>query len=252
MSGPFRRLGSLPGRVLLALSDVIPQDRLESLIVGLAARRAGTLPPAEALRLLFRIDHALYPLQGRLAVAHGNGVHTKHRHTGYHDFFVGRCPPGTRVLEIGCGGGALAQDIATQARCSVVALDIEPANIETARKRYPSPVDWRVGDATQELPEGPFGAVVLSNVLEHIVERGAFLGRIRALAPDRLLVRVPNIERDWRVPLKRELGVEWRLDPTHATEYTVEALRNDLGTAGFIIDHLDLRWGEIWAEARPT
>ena len=252
MTGLARRLGSLPGRMLLALSDALPQARLEGLIVGLVARRVRSLPPAEALKLLFRIDQALYPLQGRCAVDYGNGVHTKHRHTGYHDFFVRRCPSRSRVLELGCGGGALADDIASRTGCRVVAIDIVAANIEAARQRYSSPVDWRVGDATQGLPEGPFDIVVLSNVLEHIDDRGSFLAQIHILAPGRLLIRVPDLERDWRVPLKRELGVEWRLDPTHATEYTAESLRHELAAAKFAVRHLDRQWGEIWAEAGPT
>lgn len=64
----------------------------------------------------------------------------------------------------------------------------------------------------------------------------------------RALIRVPLFERDWRVPLKRQLGVEWRLDPTHETEYTLESFRAEMDEAGLRVTEQMLRWGEIWAE----
>jgi len=66
-----------------------------------------------------------------------------------------------------------------------------------------------------------------------------------------MLIRVPLFERDWRVPLKRELGVEWRLDSTHMTEYTLESFAEEIAGAGLSIIHQEVRWGEIWAEVRP-
>ncbi|MCW5875598.1 MAG: hypothetical protein KIS85_01830, partial [Anaerolineales bacterium] len=60
----------------------------------------------------------------------------------------------------------------------------------------------------------------------------------------------PSFERDWRVAYKRELGVEWRLDEDHKTEYTIEQFHQELAEAGLEIVHLESCWGEIWAEAR--
>lgn len=40
------------------------------------------------------------------------------------------------------------------------------------------------------------------------------------------------INRDWITLYKKELGVEWRLDPTHCTEYTLESLKEELQKAG--------------------
>jgi hypothetical protein len=64
-----------------------------------------------------------------------------------------------------------------------------------------------------------------------------------------MLIRVPLFERDWRVPLKKELGVEWRLDPTHETEYTIESWAQEIEEAGLKVTHQEIRWSEIWAEA---
>ena len=65
------------------------------------------------------------------------------------------------------------------------------------------------------------------------------------------MLRVPLFEREWRVPLKKELGLEWRLDSTHETEYTLESFEEEMSRAGLRIAHLEVRWGEIWAETHP-
>jgi SAM-dependent methyltransferase len=181
---------------------------------------------------------------------YGGGIHTKHRHTRYHDFFVQRIAAGDYVLDIGCGNGALAYDVAERAGAFVLGIDISASSIALAQDRYAhSQVEYRVGDAQQAFPEGPFDVVILSNVLEHLCGRLEFLRRLRESArPSRILVRVPLFERDWRVPLRKELGCEWRLDPTHETEYTLESFREEIEAVGLTIKDQQVRWGEIWAE----
>jgi len=99
------------------------------------------------------------------------------------------------------------------------------------------------------LPDEKFDVVILSNVLEHLPGRPLFLRCLyETFQPERFLIRVPLFERDWRVPLKKELGVEWRLDRTHEIEYTQESFEAEIEEAGLVIAHLEVRWGEIWAE----
>ena len=250
----LRRLRSLPGRLMVGVLDWLPQGKFESLIAGLVNKRTSRLAPEEGLRFLFRLEAALYPLAGRLSQRYGKGVHVKHRLTRYHDFFIDRLDKGERVLEVGCGTGDLAQDAAFRTGCRVTAMEIDGTKIETAKARFAdSPVEWRVGDATRDLPGGGFDVVILSNVLEHLGGREAFLLRLaESTGAGRFLVRVPLFERDWRVPLKMELGVEWRLDPTHETEYTLELFAQEMAGAGLKVIHQEVRWGEIWAEVAPA
>lgn len=214
----------------------------------------GLLPPDKALRLLFRLDNRLYYLEGQMAAAYGQGVHTKHRHTNYHDFFVGRVQSREQVLDIGCGIGEVARDVAERTGADVVGVDFNAASIATAKKRNAHPrVEYLVGDALKVLPERPFDIVILSNVLEHLPARPQFLQKVvRTIKPDRFLIRVPLFERDWRVPLKKELGVEWRLDPTHEIEYTIETFAAEMAEAGLKIAHQEVHWGEIWAECEVS
>jgi 2-polyprenyl-3-methyl-5-hydroxy-6-metoxy-1,4-benzoquinol methylase len=235
-------------------SEWLQVRQVESLILEIITKRISVLAPDEALRLLFRLQAALYPVLGRKAVEYGGGTHTKHRHTRYHDFFTSRVRPEERVLDVGCGIGAVAYDLAERSGAWVVGVDLSAENIETARNRYPHPrVEYRVEDGLRDNREGRFDVVVLSNILEHLPERPAFLRRMQqAVQPSRMLIRVPLFERDWQVPLKRELGVEWRLDTTHETEYTLESFVAEVTQAGCHIVHQEVRWGEIWAEVRAA
>ncbi len=240
-------------KILELLLGRLSDEELEQLVLSAAKNRAESLPPADALKFLFGLDAGLYPLEGWMSVAYGNGAHTKHRHTKYHDFFVNRIKGGERVLDIGCGIGALSYDVAQKSGAFVEGIDLSPENISTARSRYAHPnISYEIGDVLQTPLKGPFDAVILSNVLEHLEHRSEFLRRVvETVRPGRLLLRVPVFERDWRVPLKAELGIDYRLDPTHFIEYTLESFAEEMESAGLKVTHQEVRWGEIWAEAIP-
>lgn len=157
-------------------------------------------------------------------------------------------------MDIGCGNGALAYDIAVKAGACVLGIDLDAEKISAAQARFQHVrLEFRVGNALLDLPDDSFDVAVLSNILEHLSERPGFLRHLQKNArPKRILIRVPLFERDWRVPLKRELGVEWRLDPTHETEYTLESFAEETKAANLKIIHQEVRWGEIWAEAVPV
>jgi SAM-dependent methyltransferase len=238
-------------RVLALPAAILPTSVLEEVAVDMVIRRARRLPADHALRLMFNVDTRLYDEQGHQAVRYGQGVHTKHRHLRYHDFFVARIRPEDRVLDVGCGIGAVAHDVAERSGATLVAIDLDARNIARARQEHAHPrVTYVVGDILRGLPGDTFDVVIISNVLEHLVERAATLRRVAQVAgAKRILIRVPLFERDWRVPLKQELGIEWRLDADHQTEYSVEQFRAEVTEAGLAVKHLEVRWGEIWAEA---
>jgi SAM-dependent methyltransferase len=248
---------SSDSKSLSAARDILqklPENELLDVLVEMAKARAESLPPSEGLKFLFSLDAALYPIQGWLSVAYGGGVHTKHRHTRYHDFFVNRVRRGERVLDIGCGIGALAYDVAVKAGATLVGIDLSMQNVSTATRKHSHPdVTYVVGDILRSPLKGPFDTVILSNVVEHLQRRAEFLRSVvHEVQPSRFLLRVPVFERDWRVPLKEELGIDSRLDATHFIEYTLESFAEEIDAAGLAVTHQEVRWGEIWAEAVPV
>lgn len=210
--------------------------------------------PKETLKFLFELENRLYALEGQASIAYGNGIHTKHRHINYHQFFIKNLKPGERVLDIGCGNGFLSYDMVTQVPgVRVVGIELSEANFKFACEQYQHPnLRFIHGDALKLLPSESFDVVTLSNVLEHIEHRVDFLKRIlHQVKPRRLIIRVPIFERDWRVPLKKELGIDYRLDSTHCIEYTQEDFFEELRQAGLRATHLEFRWGEIWSVVEP-
>ena len=250
---PRNYLFQFVSRVTKALLAQLPDEGLQNLLIEAASARALKLSPARGLRFLFGLDAALYPLQGRLAVEYDGGLHTKHRHTGYHDFFVRRVRKDERVLDIGCGNGALSFDLAEKSGANVSGIDLDPENIKIARENYShSKIVYQQGDVLTASLGGAFDTIILSNVLEHLPNRLEFLREtVERIRPSRILLRVPVFERDWRVPLKQELGIDYRLDETHLTEYTLESFAAEMTAAALIVVHQEVRWGEIWAEAVP-
>lgn len=242
-------------RTLLRLADPLLQSaaagRVVSVLVRLWTSGASRLQPDEGLRRILRLDDHLHERVDGLAMELDGGVHAKHRLTGYHDFFVAHVRAGERVLDVGCGKGELAHDLVSRAGATVTGIDVSRPSLEFARGRYPE-VEFVEADVLTWEPPRPFDVVVLSNVLEHIAPRVELLRRLQeSVHPDRILLRVPSEERDWLVPLRKELGLPHFSDPTHETEYTVDQLRSELAAAGLHADELVLRWGELWAVARP-
>tara|TARA_B100001964_G_C14100053_1_gene538871 strand:+ start:261 stop:1040 length:780 start_codon:yes stop_codon:yes gene_type:complete len=248
-----KKIGKKVLSIITLVPSILPPVVLGKLIYYTAERKARALKPKEGLKFLFELDNSLYPLQGTLACAYDNGLHTKHRHTKYHDFFVEHVNPSERVLDVGCGNGALTYDIAKKvASGEVLGIDLNSENIAIADEKYSCQnVSYMIGDVLADgtLPTNHFDVVILSNVLEHLTERSNFLSMVwNKVNPKRILLRVPLFERDWRVPLKEELGIDWRLDPTHETEYTMESWSREIKDAGLTVTHQEIRWGEIWAE----
>ena len=241
---------SILSRASLLISDEI----FRKMILAVISRRVMRSPFAKGLSFLLKLDNGLYSIQGECAVRYGKGVHPKHRLIRYHDFFVSRLRAGERVLDLGCGNGELAWDMAERGGVHVWAIDLDEEKISEAKMRRPhSSIQYIHGDVFDVVPEGNFDVVVLSNILEHIESRVAFLEMLQQISgARRYLIRVPLYERDWRVPLKAELGVDYRLDPTHRIEYTQKESLQELEAAGLKVAEMEILWGEMWAEAVPN
>lgn len=201
------------------------------------------------VRLALQLHSFSYKIASKLAIMAESGLHPKHRLMNYHQFFLDHISPTDSVLDIGCGNGALAFDLAKKAK-TVVGIDTNEKNRVAWETRFAREnLTYQIADATTLASAETFDVVVLSNVLEHIEHRVDFLKRIKHLAP-LFLIRVPMINRDWITLYKKELGLEYRLDKTHFTEYTLKSFRDELATAGFALKEYSIQFGEIWAVAK--
>ena len=187
-----------------------------------------------------------YVLISSSAVRLNNGIHPKHEIMNYHKFFVDNVSEGNTVLDVGCGNGFLAYDVAKKAK-RVVGIDINKKNIEFAKKHYKrGNLEFIVGDATKYQFNESFDVIILSNVLEHIENRVEFLKKLRNVAP-KFLIRVPLITRSWLPVYLKEMGYEYRLDKTHYIEYTEEEFFEEMEKAGLEVESYYVKWGELYA-----
>ena len=234
---------------------VLPAGLRRRLIFALLVFESRTGTPREALQRLFPIADDLDLVIDERATSLGGGEHPKHRLTRYHDYFIGHIGDGDRVLDIGCGRGFVARAIATaRPSAKVVGIDNDAGHIAAASAAANPPnLSFVAADATQRLPEGTFDVVVLSNVLEHLQERPDFLRKIVAATDAHaVLIRVPLFERDWRLPMRRELGIGYFSDPTHFIEHTLDEFATEIAEAGLTLVEQRLAWGEIWALCRSA
>jgi len=210
---------------------------------------------ADALRRLFAIRDCLDLTINERAMIYGKGVHPKHRLMDYHRFFIDRLPEVGGILDIGCGYGAVSRSIAVGLpNAKVVGIDNDAGRLNQARSaENPPNLTFVEGDATISVPEGSWTAVVLSNVLEHVSSRIAFLTRLQAATgAKQFLIRVPLFERDWQMPLRREVGASYLSDPDHKIEHTLAEFHDEVAAAGLKCVELRTLWGEIWADCRTA
>ena len=235
------------------LFHILPAHRISNLFGKVIREIISVRCPKDNLVLLFNLEKRIYKLTNDEACRYENGIHPKHRHIKYHDFFCNRISVGEKVVDIGSGNGALAYDLAERG-AFVTGIEISKEKHREANIRFAHPrINYVHGNAIKELPNKRFDTVVLSNVLEHIDDRVGFLNIIQSkLEPGKWLIRVPLYERDWRVPLMEELGIDYRLDGTHFIEYTQDNFKLELEQAGLKAVHIQIQWGEIWCEVRPV
>jgi 2-polyprenyl-6-hydroxyphenyl methylase / 3-demethylubiquinone-9 3-methyltransferase len=92
---------------------------------------------------------------------------------------------GSRVLDVGCGGGLLAEAL-TRAGASVTGIDLAPGMIEVARLHAAESalaIDYRVAaaeDVARATPQG-FDVVTCMEMLEHVPEPAAMTATLARL-----------------------------------------------------------------------
>jgi 2-polyprenyl-3-methyl-5-hydroxy-6-metoxy-1,4-benzoquinol methylase len=138
--------------------------------------------------------------------------------------------PGGRVLEVGCGRGAVL-DRLKRFGWQAEGIDFDPIAVQTARNKG---LDVRHGELEQmHYADGSFDAVVMSHVVEHVPDPRALLRETHRVLKEggELVMYTPN-----SLSLGHRLyGPNWRgLEvPRHLNIFTPRSLARIAGEAGF-------------------
>lgn len=125
----------------------------------------------------------------------------------YHRLLIRQLPVRChRVLDVGCGAGAFAAELARRAE-HVDALDRSPAMIEAARQVVPPNVTCILADLLREpLPEESYDAIVSVTALHHMPLEAALTRLAAALRPGGVLAAVALPRSDLPGELPAELA----------------------------------------------
>jgi len=196
----------------------------------------------------------LYHVISACAVALNQGIHPKHRILSYKEWFLDNIYPGQVVLDIGCNTGMMPELFSEKA-AFVYGVEINPLLVEKAKaNREKKNIEFICADATNYdyTKCRSIDCVTLSNVLEHIEYRVDFLKKLLVAVKKNkygkitVLIRVPMVDRDWLTLYRKELGVNYKLDGGHYTEYTLDQFQQEMSDAGITIEQHQIRFGELY------
>lgn len=152
----------------------------------------------------------------------------------YHRFLMRQLPdPCARVLDVGCGAGAFAAELARYVE-QVDAIDRSPVMIDAAKQATPDNVNCVLGDVrTEPLRAGAYDAIVSISTLHHMPLDEVLPLLARALRPGGVLaaVALPRHDLVREAPIElvaaighRVLGMVFRiLRARRGSWYAVEA-----------------------------
>jgi 2-polyprenyl-3-methyl-5-hydroxy-6-metoxy-1,4-benzoquinol methylase len=154
------------------------------------------------------------------------------------DFLLARVRAGEQVLDLGCGEGAFAYELA-RAGARVIGADVAEEPLRRARELHPD-LDVRLiaEHGPWALPDAGFDVVWAGEVIEHVCDTVAWLSEVRRVlvSGGRLLLSTPAHGRLRRLRLGlSERAFAEHFDPRsdHLRFYTRGMLERLLGDFGF-------------------
>jgi SAM-dependent methyltransferase len=162
---------------------------------------------------------------------------------------------GTVVADVGAGEGAFSAALAAHGM-HPIAVDVADEPLRRLRARFPEVTDVRRATAAAPLPlaDGEAGAAWAGEVIEHVVDVGAFASELRrVVAPGGvLLLTTPGHPLGLRARLAlRRRAFEDHFHPyaDHLRFFTDSTLRMVLEDAGWARVAISRRGGRLFARA---
>ncbi|AKG20608.1 methyltransferase domain-containing protein [Calothrix sp. 336/3] len=181
--------------------------------------------------------YGLPPQKKDFLVAKSDFVHEMVRWGG-----LDKLPPGTTVLDVGCGIGGSSRILAKDYGFSVTGVTISPQQVKRAQELTPEGVDARfiVDDAMAlSFPDGSFDVVWSIEAGPHMPDKAVFARELmRVLKPGGVLVVADWNQRDdrqkplnfWEKPVMQQLLDQW----SHPAFSSIEGFSELLQATGFV------------------
>lgn len=151
-------------------------------------------------------------------------------------------PPGTTVLDVGCGIGGSSRILARDYGFSVTGITISPQQVKRAQELTPEGLDVRflVDDAMAlSFPDASFDVVWTVEAGPHMPDKAVFAKELmRVLKPGGVLVAADWNQRDdrqvplnaWERPVMRQLLDQW----SHPAFASIEEFAERLEATGYV------------------
>jgi methionine biosynthesis protein MetW len=130
---------------------------------------------------------------------------------------AGHVAPGKRVIDIGCGDGALLDYLVQHRKCDGRGMEISPTGVAAAIAKGLSVIQGDADTDLSDFPDSSFDVAILSQTLQATHRPAEVLDHLLRIA-DRAIVSFPNfaywrgrvsVALQGRMPVTASLPVDW-------------------------------------------
>jgi 2-polyprenyl-3-methyl-5-hydroxy-6-metoxy-1,4-benzoquinol methylase len=144
----------------------------------------------------------------------------------HHYELASRLAKNRRILDIACGSGYGSNILFEAGANLVVGVDYNPEAVTYASRRYKSPqVNFICADAADFTWQHQFDLITCFETIEHLDDPAGFLSKLKML-----------LAGGGDLYLSLPIGETRHFDPYHKHVFTVGAIKNLVGNAGFDIE----------------